>query len=260
LVSPVYNINYRIKVFGNGSLLLVSDKCAFYAECDEDTFQFCLWTSKTIDMKNDIIASESFSSAGKYYFLDFKIARNNSNYIRITRSDSKPDGTYERSSLSVWEEDLPIFIACLSSLFITVEYVGKPEETVQDMYQNKQEKRDKGIKSWAPEMRPREKMLEQGPTLMKSAELLAMLIGSGTPNETAVSLAGKILDSVGGDLLALSKLDIKSLCRFSGMGIAKASSVMAAMELAKRMYPMLNVKPVKTMRIASGAYLPSHGN
>lgn len=215
---------------------------------------------KIIVMENDIIASESFSSGGKHYFLDFKIARNNSNYIRITRSDSQPDGSYKRTSISVWEEDFYVLIGCFSSLFTSVAYRGVPEETVQDMYADRQERKARGIRSWAPEKRPREKMLEQGPVSMKNSELLAMLIGSGTPNETAVALAERILESVGGDLLALSKLDLKGLCRFSGMGIAKSSSVMAAMELAKRMYPMLNVKPVKTMRIASGAYLPSVGH
>jgi len=211
-------------------------------------------------MENNIIATETFSSAGKHYFLDFKIAKNNSNYIRITRSDSQSDGSYKRQSVTVWEEDFHVLIGCLSSLFISAAYHGEPEQTVQDMYRTNNQERNKGIKSWAPGKRPREKMLEQGAGSMKNSELLAMLIGSGTPNETAVALADRILNSVEGNLIRLSGLDIKSLCRFSGMGVAKSSSVMAAMELAKRMYPMLNVKPVKTLRIASGAYLPSSGN
>lgn len=206
-------------------------------------------------MENNIIATETFSSAGKHYFLDFKIAKNNSNYIRITRSDSQSDGSYKRQSVTVWEEDFHVLIGCLSSLFISAAYHGEPEESVGDIYRSNKEKRERGIKSWALELRPREKMIERGASEMKSSELLAMLIGSGTPNETAVALAERILESVEGNLITLSKLDLKSLCKFSGMGVAKSSAILAAMELAKRMYPILNVKPVKTLRIASGAYV-----
>lgn len=88
---------------------------------------------------------------------------------------------------------------------------------------------------------------------MSDGELLAMLIGSGTPNETAVDLAGRILESVDNSLLKLSELELADYCKFNGMGTAKSCSILAAMELAKRIYPMLNVVPVKKVRVASGA-------
>lgn len=140
----------------------------------------------------------------------------------------------------------------LSSL--SVAYRNESCETVQDMYHKKQELKVNGVKFWEPELRPREKMLEMGAPLMADAELLAMLIGSGTPNEKAVDLAGRILEKVGGNLLKLQELDLKSLCAFDGMGVAKPCSIMAAMELGKRMYPILNVGPVKKVRVSSGAF------
>ena len=146
-----------------------------------------------------------------------------------------------------------MMIGCMSALFRTVAYYDEQDYSVKDLYRQIQQKRVKGIKSWEPELRPREKMLEQGREVMSDAELLAMLIGSGTPRETAVDLAGRILDKLGGDLLKLSELGLEELCAFAGMGAAKSCSIMAAMELGKRIYPMLNVVPVKKMQVASGA-------
>jgi len=202
---------------------------------------------------NNILASENFSCGSKHYFLDFKTARNHSHYLCITRSDSQPDGTYKRTSITVFEEDFHMMIGCMSALFRTVAYYDEQEYSMKDLYRQNQEKRVNGIKSWEPELRPREKMLEQGREVMSDAELLAMLIGSGAPRETAVDLARRILDKLGGDLLKLSELGLKELCAFAGMGAAKSCSIMAAMELGRRIYPMLNVVPVKKMRVASGA-------
>lgn len=81
-------------------------------------------------------------------------------------------------------------------------------------------------------------MLEHGWDRMTNVELPAMLIGSGMPRETAVDLAGQILDSVDGNLLKLAGLVLADYCRFAGMGVAKTCSILATMELAKRMYPM----------------------
>ena len=173
-------------------------------------------------MKSNILASENFSCGSKHYFLDFKLARNNSNFISITRSDSQPDGSYRRQSVTIFEEDFHMLIACMSSLFRTAAYQDEQDVTVQDLYYKKEAKRANGIKSWEPELRPREKMLEHGREVMSNAELLAMLIGSGTPRETAVDLAGRILDSVGGNLLKLSDLELEDFCRFAGMGAAKS--------------------------------------
>jgi DNA repair protein RadC len=91
-----------------------------------------------------------------------------------------------------------------------------------------------GIKSWAEEDRPREKMMEKGRHVLTEAELIAILIGSGSRDETAVELSKRILSSVGNNLNDLGKLNIKELIRFKGIGEAKAVSVMAALELGRR--------------------------
>jgi DNA repair protein RadC len=91
-----------------------------------------------------------------------------------------------------------------------------------------------GIKSWAEEDRPREKMIEKGRHVLTEAELIAILIGSGSRDETAVELSKRMLSSVGNNLNALGKLNINELTRFKGIGEAKAVSVIAAMELGRR--------------------------
>lgn len=91
------------------------------------------------------------------------------------------------------------------------------------------------IKEWAEEDRPREKMLLKGVSSLSEAELLAILIGSGNSNETAVQLSQRILNTVDNNLNALAKLTIQELISgFKGIGEAKAITICAALELGKR--------------------------
>ncbi len=90
------------------------------------------------------------------------------------------------------------------------------------------------IKDWAEEDRPREKMLGKGPRALSDAELIAILIGSGNLEETAVELSRRILSSVGNNLADLGKKGIGYLMDFNGIGEAKAVSIIAALELGKR--------------------------
>ena len=91
-----------------------------------------------------------------------------------------------------------------------------------------------GIKSWAEDDRPREKLLEKGRQVLSDAELIAILIGSGSKNETAVELSKRILQSVDNNLNLLSKLSVNDLIKFKGIGEAKAISIVAALELGRR--------------------------
>lgn len=91
-----------------------------------------------------------------------------------------------------------------------------------------------GIKSWAEDDRPREKLLHKGKISLSDAELIAILIGSGSRNESAVQLSKRILASTGNQLSELGKLSVKKLCEFKGIGPAKAVSIVAAMELGRR--------------------------
>ncbi|OYD43092.1 hypothetical protein CHU00_01460 [Sphingobacterium cellulitidis] len=90
------------------------------------------------------------------------------------------------------------------------------------------------IRDWAESDRPREKLLEQGRRSVTDAELIAILIGSGSKNETAVELAKRMLGTVNHDLFNLSKLEISELCQFKGIGEAKAITIIAALELGRR--------------------------
>ena len=92
----------------------------------------------------------------------------------------------------------------------------------------------KNIKQWAEDDRPREKLLIKGKAALSDAELLAILLRSGTPKETAVDIAKNILSEVSNNLLELSKLTVTELMKFNGIGDAKALSIIAALELGKR--------------------------
>jgi len=91
-----------------------------------------------------------------------------------------------------------------------------------------------GIKNWAEGDRPREKMLQKGATSLSDSELLAILLGSGNTDETAVDMARRILKDADDSLQELSKHTVKSLSKYKGVGLAKAVTVMAALELGKR--------------------------
>jgi DNA repair protein RadC len=90
------------------------------------------------------------------------------------------------------------------------------------------------IKSWAEEDRPREKLSGQGRRALTDAELIAILISSGNRDETAVELSKRILHHYGNDLNKVGKASIDELCKFKGIGEAKAISIIAALELGRR--------------------------
>lgn len=90
------------------------------------------------------------------------------------------------------------------------------------------------IRNWSEDDKPREKLMLKGKSALSDAELIAILIGSGSRNESAVDLSKRILSSVANNLNALGKLSMAQLMNFKGIGEAKAISIMAAMELGRR--------------------------
>jgi DNA repair protein RadC len=90
------------------------------------------------------------------------------------------------------------------------------------------------IKSWALDDRPREKLVAKGKTALSNAELIAILIGSGNREESAVALSKRILKKVNGNINELAKLSVEKLTAFKGIGAAKAISIITALELGKR--------------------------
>lgn len=91
------------------------------------------------------------------------------------------------------------------------------------------------IKDWSNDERPRERVMAQGPEAVSNAELLAILIGSGTPEVTSVDLMRKVLSEHGDSLRALGTLSRQELEKYNGIGPAKAVAIQAAMELGKRL-------------------------
>ena len=89
------------------------------------------------------------------------------------------------------------------------------------------------IKQWAEDDKPREKLMLKGKHVLSDAELLAILIGSGSRNESAVDLSKRIIGSVA-NLKALGRLTLQQLMEFKGIGEAKAITILAAMELGRR--------------------------
>lgn len=90
------------------------------------------------------------------------------------------------------------------------------------------------IKQWAEEDRPREKLINKGKSVLSNAELIGILIGSGTKTMSAVDLAKMILRDFDNDLNKIARLSVKDLMKYKGIGEAKAISIVSALELGRR--------------------------
>ncbi len=110
------------------------------------------------------------------------------------------------------------------------------------------EKENLTIKSWAEEDRPREKLILKGKAALSDAELIAILIGSGNPEMSAVELSRYVLSHTNNDLGELAKLSVNELKRFKGIGEAKALSIISALELGRR---RKESEPLKKDKITS---------
>lgn len=100
------------------------------------------------------------------------------------------------------------------------------------------------INQWAAEDRPREKMMQKGAEALSDAELLAILIGSGNTEESAVSLMQRTLASCNNDLNRLGKWEVRDFSRFKGLGPAKSVTIMAALELGNEESAGTSERPV----------------
>ena len=109
------------------------------------------------------------------------------------------------------------------------------------------------IKQWAEEDRPREKMLRLGKKQLSDAELVAIILGSGSRDESAVLLARRLLKAHDQDLNQLAKKQIKDLCAFKGIGPAKAVALTAALELGSRR-KVMDLKQLPLVTCSQDAY------
>lgn len=110
-----------------------------------------------------------------------------------------------------------------------------------------QESSDKSltIKTWAVEDRPREKLLLKGKSALTDAELLAILLGTGTASQSALDVAKKILQTAANSLDKLATQNVKDLTKVKGIGEAKAITIVAALELGRRRRELLSVEKPK---------------
>jgi DNA repair protein RadC len=115
---------------------------------------------------------------------------------------------------------------------------------------NVEEQNPLKIKSWSPEDRPREKLLLKGTAALSEAELIAILIGSGTARLSAVEVAKRILKQGGSNLNELARLTVNDLKKIKGIGEAKAITIVAALELGRR---RKETTPEEKPKIASSA-------
>lgn len=109
------------------------------------------------------------------------------------------------------------------------------------------------LKDWALEDRPREKLMLKGASALSDSELLAILIGSGTKNTSAVDVCKLILASADNDLNKLARYDINELMKTKGIGPAKAITIVAALELGRRRKDV-EVKEVNKISSSRDAY------
>lgn len=118
------------------------------------------------------------------------------------------------------------------------------------------------MKNWAVEERPREKVMAQGVQHLSDAELLSILLGSGTRHTSAVELARKILGKVGQSLHDLGRQNVSDLTKIKGVGPAKAISILAALELGRRRNGVQNVDkvPVKSSETVYKLFHPLLGD
>lgn len=113
----------------------------------------------------------------------------------------------------------------------------------------------RSIKNWAEDDRPREKLILKGRSVLSDAELLAIILGSGSRELSALELAKQLLHESGNDLSRFSKLNLNELCKFKGVGEAKAVGIIAALELGRR---RKETEKAKTIKITSSQQVYSH--
>lgn len=120
------------------------------------------------------------------------------------------------------------------------------------------EKQYSGIKGWSEDDRPREKLMKKGVQALSDAELIAILLGSGTRELSAVDLSRNILASASNNINELAKCGIKDLTKIKGIGEAKAITIISALELGRRrkQHVILEKPTVKSSSDAYNLFLP----
>lgn len=179
-------------------------------------------------MKKLILSSEHFGATDRrHYFVDLKLADNHTHFLQFTRSERQADGSFKRWPFVVFEEHVEDFLITVYGMLDAIALVNRKYIAVRDMGRPHLRMKD------LPEVeRPREKLVALGAASLSTAELLAILLGSGSLQASALELAHSILGFHGS--AGLKEATFGGLCRFNGMGLAKSSVVLAAVELGRR--------------------------
>jgi DNA repair protein RadC len=179
------------------------------------------------------LASEMFGHGRKHYFIDVKKASNDTHFLLITSSEKfQNDDKYYRRTIQLWEEDLGFFVEALSMILSQLAHGElSPPEVKMELVKD-----PKGMKAIAEYDRPREKLHALGAGALSNAELMAILLCTGSSELSVLDLCGKIMKSVKDDPSRLLIRTAEDFCRFQGIGVAKAATLMAALELGRRAF------------------------
>ncbi|RKR82145.1 uncharacterized protein DUF3276 [Mucilaginibacter gracilis] len=179
------------------------------------------------------LASETFSHGRKHYFIDVKKAANDTHFVLITSSEQfQNDPTRYRRTIQLWEEDLAMFVEALAMVLGRLAYgdltPAEPKlKVVEDV---------KGVKALPVYDRPREKLHALGAGSLSNAELLAILLCTGSSELSVLDLCKRIMKSVKDEPARLLSRTAEDFCRFPGVGVAKAATLMASLELGRRAF------------------------
>ncbi|WP_439697039.1 UPF0758 domain-containing protein [Mucilaginibacter sp. AW1-7] len=178
------------------------------------------------------LATETFSHGRTHYFIDIKKAANDTHFLLITSSESfRNDPQYYRRTIRLWEEDLAMFVEALSMVLGRLAYGDlAPADTMKVVAE------PKGVKALEVPGRPRERLHALGARALSNAELLAILLCTGSSELPVLDLCRKIMKSVKDDPARLLTRTAEDFCRFPGVGVAKAATLMAALELGRRAF------------------------
>lgn len=155
-----------------------------------------------------------------------------SNFVPITSSEQfAGDEKRYRKTIQLWEEDLAMFVEALSMILSQLAYGQLNGQTKMELVEA-----PKGVKALATYDRPREKLHALGAAALADYELLAILLCTGTSELSVLDLCKKIMRSVKHDPKRLLVKSAAELCKFPGIGVAKAATLMAALELGRRVF------------------------
>lgn len=153
-------------------------------------------------------------------------------YLKISSSELFDKNEYHRQTILFWEEDLFFFVEAVSMVLRPVicgEARPLFKKPAMDVLKD-----PAGMEALEENDRPREKLHALGSAKLSNTELLAILLGTGSQELSVLDLCSKIMRSVKDDPARLAMCTTEDLCRFKGVGLAKAATLQAAFELGRR--------------------------